>query len=136
VPCTHRDLLLANLGWAMRGFTCDALYSLFAFSKSSCTFAQDGVVSHKWPTNEQLPMARVFRTTSDSRVGAFRTKFDVIVENPPRQLSTGSRSQCSPIYHKFVECAISLNPRFILVITPFALVCWRQGSDKINAHSV
>ncbi|MGV7830036.1 Eco57I restriction-modification methylase domain-containing protein, partial [Mycobacterium kansasii] len=46
-------------------------------------------------------------------------KFDIIVTNPPYQLSTeGFGATASTIYHRFVEKAISMNPRYLLMITP------------------
>ena len=45
-------------------------------------------------------------------------KFDVIVGNPPYQMDDDGGHRPVPIYNKFVEQAIELNPQYIAMIIP------------------
>lgn len=44
-------------------------------------------------------------------------QFDVVIGNPPYQLETGgSGRQATPIYNKFVQQAMALDPRFLVMV--------------------
>lgn len=46
-------------------------------------------------------------------------KFDIIITNPPYQLSTNDNgTQAAPIYQYFVQNSIALNPKYISMIIP------------------
>lgn len=85
-----------------------------------CVFC--GASKEQWDRGKNLETYAYELIHTNNLEEIFNMKFDVIISNPPYQMTFGieggNSSNAKSIYNLFIDKAIKLNPRYICMITP------------------